>query len=265
MLRPLFVAFLLVASAASPGRLHAQGAVEDDAARSLFRLGEVAYFEGRFEESLRHFQQAYDLSHRAQLLYNIGQAADRAGDRRRALTAFESFLAEVPVNPNRAFVVSRIDVLRREVAAEDAAAERARATVASPEVAPPPPEPSEPDGASVAPERSESSQGSRGRSVVGWTTASVGLVSLALGATFLPLGLIDHAAVEGASDGETWAELRDSYDRSSPRIVAGTVLLGVGAAAAAVGFTLALRSSSSDEAPVDLHVSGNGLAIRGRF
>src|SRR3954452_7742943 len=49
----------------------------DDHARKFFEAGRAAYDVGNYTEALNHFQQAYELSERPQLLYNIGQCADR--------------------------------------------------------------------------------------------------------------------------------------------------------------------------------------------
>ena len=63
----------LAADAAAP----ALQADQDREARFLFEAGRTAYDAGRYREALGHFQHAYDLSQRPQLLYNVGQAADR--------------------------------------------------------------------------------------------------------------------------------------------------------------------------------------------
>src|SRR5688572_29691924 len=73
----------------------------DAEARTLFGLGNAAYTEGRYRAALDYFQQAYDLSRRPQLLFNIAQAADRLREDRRALEAFETYLREVPESPDR--------------------------------------------------------------------------------------------------------------------------------------------------------------------
>ena len=46
-------------------------AQQEQEARAHFQLGRTLYDGGRFEEAAREFVQAYELSHRAQLLYNI--------------------------------------------------------------------------------------------------------------------------------------------------------------------------------------------------
>jgi tetratricopeptide (TPR) repeat protein len=81
-------------------------------ARSLFEAGRRAFTDGRFEDALERFRQSYELSGRAELLFNIGQAADRLRRDRDALAAFEQYLAALPRATNRREVESRILVLR---------------------------------------------------------------------------------------------------------------------------------------------------------
>ena len=59
-------------------------------ARALFEAGRQAFTDGRFEDALQRFSQSYELSHRAELLFNIGQAADRLRRDAEALAAFEA-------------------------------------------------------------------------------------------------------------------------------------------------------------------------------
>ena len=88
----------------------------DAQARDLFEQGRVAFTAARFAEALDLFRQAYALSERHALLYNIGQAADRLRLDREALEAFDRYLAEIPDAENRIEVETRIGVLRETLA-----------------------------------------------------------------------------------------------------------------------------------------------------
>jgi len=92
----------------------------DDEARALFRAGQVAFDDGRFEDALRHFRSAYELSQRPALLFNIGTAADRLRRDDEALAAFREYIEREPNARDRTQVESRIRVL------EAAVQERAR-------------------------------------------------------------------------------------------------------------------------------------------
>jgi len=99
---------------------------EDQAARLLFQSAREAFAAGDYERALSGFQQAYDLSHRPALLYNIGTTLDRMRRDDDALAIFEQFLREDPQTPNRAEIESRVAQLRAGVEARQAREEAAR-------------------------------------------------------------------------------------------------------------------------------------------
>ena len=94
------------------------GAIEekslDSRARELFVLGREAYLQQRFDEALRYFNAAYELSGRYELQYNVGQAADKLHRNQEALAAFERFLQSAPPSPLRSETESRVGSLRAE-------------------------------------------------------------------------------------------------------------------------------------------------------
>lgn len=106
------------------------GASEDEEARELFLAGRAAYEDGRFEEALGYFRRAHALSGRPELLFNVGQAADRARLDREAVEAWEAYLAAVPESPNRHTVETRVRALRRAMERQEA--EAAQAAVPTP-------------------------------------------------------------------------------------------------------------------------------------
>lgn len=101
--------------------LQAQGAQRlspqqsDKKARELFEKGRAAWDEGRYREAWEYWHQSYRLSRKPELLYNVGQAADRLRMDREALEAFRLYLAKNPNAPNRREVENRIRILEREV------------------------------------------------------------------------------------------------------------------------------------------------------
>jgi tetratricopeptide (TPR) repeat protein len=82
---------------AVPTEAYAQNKTEkaatDQRARELFQKGDVAYSEGRYEEAREAFQEAYDLSGRAQLLFNVSNALERLGRYQEAVDALDKYLA----------------------------------------------------------------------------------------------------------------------------------------------------------------------------
>lgn len=97
----------------------APAAVDDKEARDLFRLGKQAFDEGRYERALKYFKDAYDLSGRAQLQFNIGTVLDRLRRDREAIDAYKSYLAKTPDAANREVVEERIRLLEAASARPD--------------------------------------------------------------------------------------------------------------------------------------------------
>ncbi|HTU63997.1 MAG TPA: hypothetical protein VMF89_36275, partial [Polyangiales bacterium] len=73
----------------------------DVQARRLFEQGREAYSDGRYRDAWAYFHEAYQLSGRPELLFNIGQTADRLGQEGDALRAFSMYLERLPAAPNR--------------------------------------------------------------------------------------------------------------------------------------------------------------------
>ena len=86
-MRVLAVLFLLVASPA-----FAQPGATDERARELYLLGDDLYSQGRYEEALAAFEEAYRLSERPLLLFNIANAQERSGQWQGAIESLEGYL-----------------------------------------------------------------------------------------------------------------------------------------------------------------------------
>jgi tetratricopeptide (TPR) repeat protein len=91
-------------------------AADDEVARGLFQAGKAAYENGKYEEALQLFEQAHARSGRPQLLFNIGQTAERLRQDQKALEVFRAYLTQVPDAPNRLEVEARIKQLEQWVA-----------------------------------------------------------------------------------------------------------------------------------------------------
>jgi tetratricopeptide (TPR) repeat protein len=97
---------------------HAQTEPSDQEARARFQSGHYAYESGRFEEALRDFERAYELSQRPLIVYNIGLAYERLDRLSEAIRSFRMFLRLMPNAPNRGEVESRIMMLEQRRAIE---------------------------------------------------------------------------------------------------------------------------------------------------
>ncbi|HTU62754.1 MAG TPA: tetratricopeptide repeat protein, partial [Polyangiales bacterium] len=93
--------------------------------------------EGRFERALKYFKEAYELSHRAVLLSNIGTALDRLRRDQEALDAYRKYLEQVPSAPNRRQIEERIRIIDSAIARSQPAPPEAEPIAAPPPAAAP--------------------------------------------------------------------------------------------------------------------------------
>lgn len=87
-------------------------------AKRSFEEGRVSLERERFEDALRFFERAYDLSGRSEMLYNIGTVLDRLRRDADAARYFERYLDVQPDARNRPAVEARLEVLHARLAAE---------------------------------------------------------------------------------------------------------------------------------------------------
>jgi len=96
----------------------------DAEARREFEVGREAYDHGAFSEARSHFERAFQLSRRRELLFNIGRAADSEGNPERAISAYSAYLEVFPEAANRDFVRARLEKMRADHAARASAEAR---------------------------------------------------------------------------------------------------------------------------------------------
>jgi tetratricopeptide (TPR) repeat protein len=141
----LLMAAVGVQAQAAPASA-APHAADDQEARDLFKLGKQAFDEGRYERALKYFKDAYDLSHRAALLSNIGTVLDRLRRDGEALEAYKSYLAQVPDAANRGLIEERVRVIEGAMQK----AEQEAAAAPGPDAQPAVPSPAETAQAEMA-------------------------------------------------------------------------------------------------------------------
>jgi tetratricopeptide (TPR) repeat protein len=116
-------------------------------AREAFERGRIHYENGEFAKASVAFEEAYQLSGRPGLLYNLYLAYRDANEPEKAAEALRAYLAKVEVVENRPQLEARLRALDEGIAQRKAAqaAEAAqRAQTPEPSAPPPPPPPSEP-------------------------------------------------------------------------------------------------------------------------
>ena len=92
----------------------------DQAARRVFVSASQAFAAGDYEVALARFRQAYELSPRPTLLYNIAATLDRLRRDEEAVEALKAYLEAVPDAPDRTEIEARIRVLEQAIARREA-------------------------------------------------------------------------------------------------------------------------------------------------
>lgn len=226
-----FVAAFVVASFFGAGSARAQDSL-DDLARRHFESG-VAYLqESDYDNALKAFQKAYDLSKRPEILLNIATVNERKGDLASAVVALETYLKVAPDNGDRGTVEARLANLEKHI--EDARSESQT--------------PVSPSNGTSGPWAPPNAPGTDRREPESHTTSYV-LLGIG-GAALLGAGITGIVAKSKYDDAESSCAPSCSDDQvSSGRTLAitSTVLTGVGVVSASIGAVLLLTSGSSNE------------------
>lgn len=110
-----FAAPMLAAAQEAPATQPAPDPARDAEARSLFQRGDLAYTEGRYEAALALFEEAYALSQRPALLYNLANALEHLGRTQEAIDRLRAFLDHTAAE-QRPVVERRIEALEARLA-----------------------------------------------------------------------------------------------------------------------------------------------------
>lgn len=90
-------------------------AQSDDLAKGHYMAGQAYYNQARYAEAVREFQEAYRLSPKPALLYNIAQAYERMGKIDDAIAHLKKYLAAAPDASDRTAVEERLKNLEARV------------------------------------------------------------------------------------------------------------------------------------------------------
>jgi tetratricopeptide (TPR) repeat protein len=229
----------------------------DEEARGFFIAGRAAFAAGRYREALERFERSHAMSGRPELLYNIGSAAERAGELGRALEAYRAFVNARPDAERRPEAEARVTALAARLArGEPASAERA---AGEPRAASEPHSQSATPALDVAPDSGPAAGADLLAPALCLTGGGVVLMG---GATLLGLGLAARARVEGAPDGATYTDYADDFRRAPRFENAGIALLSAGAVAAGMSTWWLVRRR---HARVSVAVGAAQLSVRGAF
>ena len=108
---------------------------EDDAAKVHFLSGQAYYDQANYEDALREFGEAYRISKKPALLYNLAVCHEHLNHFDDAIAALEQYLAETPDANDRANIEARIQNLKQR---------QKKVAAPKPQPAPPAPPPEKP-------------------------------------------------------------------------------------------------------------------------
>ena len=252
----LFLATALAAAVlVSSGGREARADDDEQRAREAYKTGDDHYAAGRYEESVKYFKLAYDLSRLPALLFNIANAYERMGDYEKAADYLRQYL-ESPKAENVASVRERIR--RLELSAE--ARKREQPPEAAAGAGEPPPASGDPSattaGAAELTSRSpdaavqrDGSARSRRSRALPYTLLAVGAVGIAGGIAF---GVVSKRAGDDAEklcndDGLCTSDAEDELDRQRRFALGSDISFGIGVAAAGAGVLLLLLRDDGDQ------------------
>jgi tetratricopeptide (TPR) repeat protein len=214
-------------------------------ARAHFEMGRAHFNLGEYEAAVREFEEGYRLRPQPLFLYNLGNAARRAGQKKKALEMFRRYLAERPDAPERREVLQRIDELQKELAAEPPPPSPPPLEPLPPEPPPPEPPPIQPSPEPIQPSPSPAqpeapvpvvaSRPSWRRDWLGATLCAVGGAALLYGAVDFGVEYPRYAAFGSAM---TWGEHNAAFPAArdaSPHLTADVILMPIGAALVVAG------------------------------
>ena len=217
----------------------------DELARRHFESGAAYLHESDYENALKEFQRAYDLSKRAEILLDIATVHERSGNVTKAIEALEQYLAVDPQGEHAETVRLRLANLQKrkgEPVADagappaqdtaDAAAQEAEAGAA--------PEPNQPAALPEPEARSESN-------VPAYVLIGIGGLSAVAAAV---TGYLADADYRDARDSCSPHCTDDDLGSGPTMAWTSTALTGVAVVGVGVGLTLLLLDGGSEAPPV---------------
>jgi tetratricopeptide (TPR) repeat protein len=230
-----------------------------EAAKAHFAAGSAYYDQANYNDAVREFGEAYRLSRRVDLLYNIALCYERLYQYDEAIRTLERYLSERPGAPDRTAIQTRIGNLKKLRASQPPPPAPDPYEMPPPEPQPPPlveqvpvmlPPPPAP-----APRRRWFLPGT----LVMASGAGVLVAALATGAT---TELLYQDLIKKCPNNVCPAAERGRVELAQDLAVTTYVLLGIGGAALLAGAViLAVQGARERRAPLPVSLGPGGLAV----
>ncbi len=210
-------------------------------ARAAFQHGDQLYLEGDYQGAVRAFEQAYALSGRIEMLFNLANAHERLGNYSEASVALRGYIPHSPESQRRA--------LERRLKRFEALAEQKQAAAVEAEAA------------------AKEFPVDRAIGIGLLTLGGAGLVTgtaFAISAANARSDLKD-ICVEGESGQLCPSEAESLLNRDKTYSLVADLSFIAGAALAAGGFYLVVRSGDDDGGEIRASAAPGGLLLGGNF
>ncbi len=222
-----------------------------EAAKAHFAAGSAYYDQANYGDSVKEFNEAYRLSKRTDLLYNIAICYERLNQLDNAIATLQKYLTDKPNAQDRVTIESRIQNLTKR--RDEAAAPTPTPTptpMLTPALAP----------VSVAPPVERKKRWWLTGTIVAGAGAAVliGALALAIDADIL------HGQLVGQCPGNVCdPSLRSKVTLGYDLALSADILFGVGGATAVVGaILLIVQSKRPAAAHAWLQPTANGFAVK---
>ena len=236
MKRGLLIA-ALVCAAIAPAHANTE---DDERAKAHFLAGESYYDQASYTDALREFNEAYRISKRPALLYNIARCFEALEQYDDAVHMLERYLQEDPQTTDRESVETRIKNLKQREAAQKKA---------TPPPAPAPAAPVKPATTATtattaaATRTSAAAPAPHRKRLYTWIVGGVGVAALAaaLGtgvASQLSYNDLSSKCSGNVCNPATVPNAQSKIDSGKKLALATDILVPVGAAAVATGVVL---------------------------
>jgi tetratricopeptide (TPR) repeat protein len=241
-----------------PLMMAAESELDDEAARRHFTAGRGLYDVGRFDQAAVEFEEAFRLSQRPALLYNLYIAYRDAGNAAKAAENLRRYLNEMPDVEDRVNLRARLEQLEAQVA-------RLSTTQTQLE--------QQQRELEEQRRRERAAELESGPSPVPWIVAGVGGAALIVGTVTGVLALGATSTLEENCPNDVcnldYEDYEDDLDSAETLVTLTDWLLLGGGIVAAAGLTWGIISLASDgeEPPATVFCTGDGCTgvVSGRF
>ncbi len=212
-----------------------------------FEQGVAQVARDEFAEAVRSFACAHAIIPHPATLYNLGRAAEWAGDLPTAVRALRMYLDASPDLPDRAEIEAKVARFEFEIAIAAEAEVTAEAEPSGTEEA------ETPGG--------ERRLGSRAQRVAGWASVGIAAAGAVVGSVFAGFAADQRNRIDEMPDGTPWVEVAELEETFNNYLLATWIGFGVAGAAALTGILLLVLGDDDGPDAVEVApVVGDGAA-----